>query len=188
MRIIPTLLIISFCFFGKISQAQAFEKGKTYVDFTTGLFGIYGNYNSVLRSFPLMVSAEHAFHENISLGVYGGTFSELYKPAGITNYRVNYIPFGFKGAFHFTDLINKHLNLALPADELDLYGAFQSGIVINNSVRLRKEQVYIIRYRAYFIGGPYLGARYFFTPMVGGVFEMGFTPNGFVNFGLSIKL
>lgn len=169
-------------------HSQAYEKGQVTADFTTGFIGIYGVSNSAVRSIPLTFAAEYGFHEYVSAGVYASMFSQLYKFSSLSSYRVTYVPFGFRGCIHLTDLINQQLNLSLTASEIDLYGGAHFGVVLNSSRRVTNSGNIIVRERAYPIGGIFVGGRYYFLPNVAGVFEFGATPNGLFNFGLTLKL
>ncbi|MFN4122364.1 MAG: hypothetical protein ACK4GL_03550 [Flavobacteriales bacterium] len=171
-----------------ILHSQAYEKGQVTADFTTGFIGLYGYNNFAVRTIPLTFAAEYGFHEYVSAGVYASMFSQLFKIPGIPSYRISYVPFGFRGCIHLTDLINQNLNLSLSATEIDLYGGIHAGYVINSSRRLTSSGVLLVRERFYPIAGLFAGARYYFLPNVAGVFEFGATPNGLFNFGLTLKL
>jgi hypothetical protein len=186
MKKLTTILMALMMMNAFHANSQAYEQGRINVDLTTGFIPLFGStYHGYGLSFPIMVAAEYGATENISIGGYFGYRSSRYKSIFLPEYRIGYSTIGGKANFHVTNLINKHLGLDLPSNELDLYGGAHLGFTVNNSRRLGPGYGVVPIYPQF---GIYLGAKYFFTPKLGAVFEFGATPIGIANFGLTIKI
>ena len=163
-------VIAIFCFSlmflaAKNVNAQAeIDKGNVLLNAGFG-FGYY-----YAGGVPIVLSAEFAINDAISIGPYLGITSYTEKYSG---YKWNYtfIDFGARGSYHFT----KHLNLN--TDKLDLYGMVSLGYRVSSYDYDGPGIDYEDDYPSTVTAGLAGGARWYFSDR--------FSVNGELGFGLA---
>lgn len=192
------LILFLFSLTSYKTNAQAYSQDKIYLN--AGVSFAFNWYRPTVANFwtdyqysftpPLVLSVEKGFSEYLSAGVYGAHRSYGWDYEGFDGFyenRYTRMSFGARVSFHYVDLLNEHLELGLPAEELDLY---VTGIIgFNTYKRSITEPTYRKTDRnVNFFVGPVLGARYFFTDKFGLYIEGGRGSLGFANGGLTFKL
>ena len=97
-----------------VSAQAEIDKGNVLLNAGLG-FGYY-----YAGGVPIVVSAEWAINDAISIGPYLGLTSYRYRYAG-ERWSYTFIDIGARGSYHFS----KHLNMS--TDKLDLYGGLMLG-------------------------------------------------------------
>lgn len=118
MKKVFTVLCFSMVFFAaqNVSAQAEIDKGNVLLNAGLGFGRFFGG------GVPVMLSAEFAINDAISVGPYFGFTSWKYS----SYWSYTFIDFGAKGAYHFS----KHLNLN--TDKLDLYGAAILGYTVSS--------------------------------------------------------
>jgi len=196
-KFLTLIIVILFLLPSSTSKAQAYRQDQVYVN--AGIGFAFNWYRPTVNAFwndynysftpPLIVSVEKGLSEYFSAGVYGTHRSYGWDYRRIDGYyenRYTRMSFGGRVSLHYVDLLNEHLDLGLPAGELDLY---ITGILGFNTY---KESITRPSYREtdrdldFFIG-PVLGARYFFSNNFGVYLEAGRGSLGLANGGITLK-
>lgn len=164
-------VMLVFCF--NQVNAQIFKYKDKVVNVGIGFGGSYYNYAYYTMSFPLLsASLEYCIKDGvgpgaIGLGGYLGFTGSHYETSYYSN-SVLHAAFGFRGAYHLTDL----------AENLDLYSGLGLG--------------FVTAFGSHSGGGYtnasfFLGSRYYLTPKVALMAELGW---GFynLNLGMAFKL
>lgn len=189
------------------AQAQtAFEKGTTAFNLGIGLGGARYSYISAYNdnytvSPTIIVNGEHGVGElgpgTLGIGGFFGSKSVRYQYTSnsvFSNYTYNYDQkwsntlIGLRGSWHPNEFFEN--------EKVDLYGGVMLGYNIgsykNNSTRTINGVTTSyddgFSYKtSYVTWSTYIGARYFFTDMIGAYLELGYGVS-YLNLGLSVKL
>lgn len=196
-RILTLVIVTIFLLPSAETRAQAYRQDQVYLNagvsfafdwFRPTVGNFWNDYNYSFTP-PIIVSVEKGLSEYFSAGVYGThrSYGWDYRVSGFRHEdRYTRMSFGGRVSFHYVDLLNEHLDLGLPAEEIDLY---ITGILGFNTY---KESITRPSYREtnrdvdFFIG-PVLGARYFFTNNFGLYLEAGRGSLGLANGGITLK-
>lgn len=157
------------------SSFAQFNKGDKLLNLGIGVNSYYSG------GIPLSTSFEVGITDEISVGVGLDYLSHRYNALG-TKYGFSAIYFGGRGSYHFSKLLN------VKSEELDIYGGASLGFRRfawkdnNNFASLGNS------YGSGLFLGIHVGARYYFTPKVGGFFEVGAGGSSNARLGLAFRL
>jgi len=180
------------------ANAQAFEKGATYLNLGLGGSHLYqinsgGWANSINGG--VSVQMEWGIHEYVGLGFtagltggrygwgygYGYYGGPGYGPGpGYGGYGILSVPVGIIANFHFYQLIEDKTSKDIHGDKVDVYAGLNVGSGIGFVPTPN-------RVNALFFAGPQVGAKYYVTPNLGLGLEVGYGKT-FINGGLTFKL
>jgi hypothetical protein len=149
--------------FNTYGQA-AIDKGNVLLNLGLGVGYYYAG------GVPLVISAEFAINDAITIGPYLGYTSYRYRFS--SGYRYTFVDIGVRGAYHFS----KHINLN--TDKLDLYGGALLGYVASSYTG--DNFGYRDPYGATVRFGVFGGARWYFAEKV--------AVNGEVGYGVAAML
>lgn len=156
------------------SQAQVYSKGASLLNIGVGLGAGYGG------GTPIGLAYDYGVTKNISLGVQVDYMSWKYAGYG-GDYTYRFIPVGVRGAYHFDGIgdpakVDLYLGLVL--------GYWVSSYTAPNGV---STSLYSDSYKGKVLVGGLAGARYMFTPKIGGFAELGYSVS-YGKVGLTFKL
>ncbi|MBS1682810.1 MAG: hypothetical protein JST48_13945 [Bacteroidetes bacterium] len=165
--LVVALTLVSSTAFGQ------FKKGDNLLNLGLGLNSYYNG------GIPLSVSLEHGVTNEISVGGIIDYLSYHYGYIG-SNYNFNAFFIGARGSYHFNKVLN------INDKEWDIYAGLSLGL---RSVNWNDNN---FKYSngAYGTGlflGVHAGARYYFSPKVGGFFELGALGSTNVRLGVAFK-
>lgn len=168
-KILTILFAVALVFSATLASAQGrYDKGDVLVNAGIGLGYYYAN------GVPLLLSAEFAVNDLISVGPYlgytshsesGSTFGYSYKQ------KWSFIDIGVRGSYHFNEVFE------IQNEQVDVYGGAFLGYLISNysySSNIPNDEG-----RSNSLGGGlrlgiHVGARYFFSEKVAGYGELGY--------------
>ncbi len=134
---------------------------------------------------PLIISAEYGFDDKVSLGLFT-VFNSGFEPVSTTTetyaaykQRIN----GLRMSIHLTPWINERFDADLNTQRLDLYFGAMAGLTRESYLLNNERNINFNFFRSAFIG-----SRFMFNSIVGLYLELGGTPNGLLNGGLTLKL
>ena len=175
-------------------NAQAFEKGGTYLNLGLGGSHLYqinsgGWANSINGG--INVQMEWGIHKYVGLGFTAGLTGGRYGWGlgyghgygygyGYGGYGILSVPVGIIANFHFYQLIEDKTTKDIHGDKLDIYAGLNVGSGIGFAPTPRD-------LNALFFAGPQVGAKYYVTPKIGLGLEVGYGKT-FVNGGVTFKL
>jgi hypothetical protein len=177
-NILKFLCVIAIVFSATFVSGQSrYTKGDVLVNAGVGLGYYYAG------GVPLLLSAEWAVNDVISVGPYLGYTSYNYNYGFVgTRYRYRYTFFdiGVRGSYHFSELFE------IRDERIDVYGGAFLGFVVSNfSSNFGGD--YDDPYAGGLRLGIHVGARYYFTEKLAGYGELGYgiAP---LSLGLTFKL
>lgn len=181
------LLIASPAF----SQSAVYNEGDLSVNagLSLGVIGYgFGYYGSAGFPVPLSVNVDYGLTDMISVGPYLGYLRRSY---GSVNDRYSFtsIAFGGHAMLHASSLLNEHFDLGIDESKVDVYGKLILGYE-TYSWRYNGESLNNWYYNnsGRVVFGPVVGARYMFTPNIGGYAEGGRGTFGWLTLGISLKM
>ncbi|MDQ2655948.1 MAG: hypothetical protein M3Y60_00900 [Bacteroidota bacterium] len=152
-------VILLMVFSASFASAQArYDKGDVLLNAGVGLGYYYAG------GVPLLLSAEWAVNDVISVGPYFGYTSYSY--GYLSGYNFSFIDFGVRGSYHFSELFE------IRNEKIDVYGGAFLGYVVTTYPREFKRYD-LDPYPGKVRLGIHAGIRYFFTESVGGYAELG---------------
>lgn len=173
------------------SQSAVYNEGDISVNagLSLGVIGYgFGHYGSAGFPVPLTVNVDYGLTDIISVGPYIGFLRRSYGPSG-DRYSFNSFAFGGHAMLHASPLLNEHLDLSIDETKIDVYGKLilgyetyswrHNGESLNNWYYGNSGRV---------VFGPVLGARYMFTPNIGGYAEGGRGTFGWLTLGVSLRM
>lgn len=163
MKKVLTVLCFSILFFAseKASAQAEIDKGNVLLNAGIG-FGYY-----YAGGVPLILSADFAINDVITVGPYLGFTSYRYKFGG-ERWNYTFIDIGARGAYHFS----KHLDLNTTA--LDLYGGVTLGYRAVSYSGPDWGNGIDNPYPGALTAGIFAGARYYFSDKFGVTGELGY--------------
>jgi hypothetical protein len=181
------------------SNAQAFEKGATYLNLNLAGSHLYqidargdwsGNHGwASSMNGGLHVQMEWGIHKYVGLGftagLTGGRYGWGYGPGygfgyGSGGYGLLSVPVGIIANFHFYQLIEDKTSKDIHGDKLDVY----AGLNLGSGIGFAPSPGHV---NALFFAGPQVGVRYYVTPTIGLGGEVGYGKS-FINGGVTFKL
>jgi hypothetical protein len=164
-KILKFLCVLAMVFSATFASAQArYEKGDALLNAGIGL-GYY-----FAGGVPLLLSAEFAVNDVISVGPYLGytSYSYRYGWSG-NNYRYTYtfLDIGARASYHFSELFE------IRNEKIDVYGGAFLGFLVS-SYSGDEFSGYSDPYAGGVRFGIHAGARYFFSEKVAGYGELGY--------------
>lgn len=197
------LMVLACLIITITAQAQQQEKAYEQKDLlltagvSFGYFGFYGG--STSASIPVIVAAEYALLEYVSIGGFVGyqryTYTDVYRQGSPPYDKIKYtyvysvISLGLKGSFHVFPYVNDRFNTGIDDSRMDAYltaylgASFHAYREISNTGYTDYD-----RFRPRYIIGPGAGFRYMFINSFGAFAEAGVGPVGFTTVGLVYKL
>lgn len=176
------LCVIALVFSATFASAQArYDKGDVLLNAGIGLGYYYAS------GVPLLVSAEFAVNDVISVGPYLGYTSHSSGSSwqGYTwRQRWSFIDIGVRGSYHFSELFE------IRNEKVDVYGGAFLGYLISNYSYTSDMPNDPGRSNSLGGGlrlGIHVGARYFFSEKVAGYGELGYGVAP-LSLGLTFKL
>lgn len=176
-KLLVALLIVCAFSTSTFAQNSTFDKGTSVLSAGIGLgSGYYGlGYSMIVP--PVFAAYEYGIVDNLfnngkgAIGIGGlvGYTSAGWNGAG-TTYNVSFITFGAQGALHYEFV-----------DKLDTYGGLKLGYYVVNGSNLWAGNSGALAW------GLCAGARYYFTPKVAAMAEIGYGIS-VLNVGVSFKL
>lgn len=170
------LCVIALVFSATFASAQArYDKGDVLLNAGIGL-GYY-----FAGGVPVLLSAEFAVNDVISVGPYLGYTSYTYNWGfGGYRWRYTFLDLGVRGSYHFSELFE------IRNEKVDVYGGAFLGFVVS-SYSGDEFSGYNDPYSGGLRLGIHAGARYFFSEKVAGYAELGYgiAP---LSLGLTFKL
>ena len=151
------VIVVVFCASSASAQGR-YDKGDVLLNAGIGLGYYYAG------GVPLLLSAEWAVNDAISVGPYFGYTSYRYRY--LTNYNFSFIDFGVRGSYHFNELFE------IRNEQVDVYGGVFLGYVVSTYPREFKDYN-LDPYPGKLRLGIHAGVRYFFTQSVAGYAELG---------------
>lgn len=174
-KLFQCLCVIALLFSATSASGQArYTKGDFLGNVGIGLGYYYAG------GVPLLLSAEWAVNDVITVGPYFGYTSYNYNWGFGSRWRYTFIDIGVRGSYHFSELFE------INNDKVDIYGGAFLGFLLSSY-----SGDAFTGYNDPFTGGLRLGihagARYFFTEKVAGYAELGYglAP---LSLGLTFKL
>lgn len=193
MKNIFYLLLLGLLVFSSpaFSQRAAYNEGDITVNagLSLGVIGYgFGYYGAGGFPVPLTVNVDYGLTDLISVGPYLGYLRRSYGHSG-DRYSFNSIAFGGHAMLHASPLLNEHLDMSIDENKVDVYGKLILGYE-TYSWRYNGESMNNWYYRnsGRVVFGPVLGARYMFTPNLGGYAEGGRGAFGWLTLGVSLRM
>jgi hypothetical protein len=169
----PVLLLASlFCLVSYASYGQ-FEKGDKLLNLGIGVNSYYNG------GIPLSASFEVGVTDEISVG--GGLdYLSYNRSASSVDYGFSVLYLGVRGSYHFNKLFN------LDVEKLDLYGGASLGY---RSFTWKDSSISGLSgtWGSGVFFGAHVGARYYFSPKLGGFLEVGAGGSGNARLGVALK-
>lgn len=190
----PKILFhLAFLFLSSTGYGQAWQKETKALSISLGAAQFYhvdGYYfrNTIggptaysITTGQITFRGEFGIHDYVGLGFTTGIGG---RAANFNGYRgeVN-LPIGFLANFHFYQLIADKVSKNIHADKMDIYG----GVSLGSGAAFTFYKNQSNRIVPLVFGGTHLGIRYYITPDLGVVAEVGFGKTLF-NGGLIFKL
>ncbi|MGM0479961.1 MAG: hypothetical protein ACQERC_12140 [Bacteroidota bacterium] len=197
-RILTLVIVTIFLLPSAETRAQAYRQDQVYLNagvsfafdwFRPTVGNFWNDYNYSFTP-PIIVSVEKGLSEYFSAGgyiahrSYGWSYRDQFNFKYEDRYRR--MSFGARISFHYVSFLNKHLDLGLPEEDLDLYLTGALGINTTKKSITRPDEKYTNRDVGFNLGG-ILGARYFFSSNFGVYLEAGPGGLGFANGGITLK-
>lgn len=158
-----TLCVIAMVFSASLASGQArYDKGDFLLNAGIGLGYYYAG------GVPLLVSAEWAVNDVITVGPYLGYTSYTYNWGfGGERWRYTFLDLGVRGSYHFSELFE------IRNEKVDVYGGAFLGFLVS-SYSGDAFTGYDDPYTGGLRLGIHAGARYFFSEKVAGYGELGY--------------
>lgn len=175
-KIVKFLCVVAMVFSVTFASAQArYDKGDVLLNAGFGL-GYY-----FAGGVPILVSAEFAVNDVISVGPYLGYTSYGYNFGSGYKYKYSFFDLGVRGSYHFSELFE------IRNEKVDVYGGAFLGFVVSSYSGDGFGGAYNDPYAGSFRLGLHAGVRYFFSEKVAGYAELGAGITPFA-LGLTFKL
>ncbi|HCZ34594.1 MAG TPA: hypothetical protein DHV26_01550 [Cytophagales bacterium] len=174
MKKLVLVLAVGLVSLGYHEASAQFSKGDNLINLGIGINSYYSG------GIPIGASYEHGITEDISIGAGIDYLSHRYN-FGSSRYGFAALYLGFRGSYHFNNLIKHNL------EELDLYAGATLGY---RSFSWKDDSSGLTLNDTYGNGlflGAHLGARYYFKPNIGGFLELGAGGSGNARLGLAFK-
>ncbi|HET9487125.1 MAG TPA: hypothetical protein VFO54_06810 [Chryseosolibacter sp.] len=162
-NIFKFLCVVVLVFAATFASGQGrYSKGDVLLNAGIGLDHYYGG------GVPLVLSAEFAVNDVISIGPYLGYTSYNYNYGfGGYKYRYTFLDIGVRGSYHFSELFE------IRNEQVDVYGGLFLGYLIS-SYSGDTFTGYNDPYGSSLRLGIHAGVRYFFNEKVAGYAELGY--------------
>ncbi|MGJ1411566.1 hypothetical protein ACR78Z_18030 [Sphingobacterium thalpophilum] len=161
------LFMASLCYAAD-SSAQSFQQGDNTINLSVGIGGSLG--------IPIGVSYEHAVHEQISVGVYGGYSGKKESLGDYGNWKYSHILLAGKSSYH----LKVH-------SKFDPYAGLMLGYNIASVKWDGADEVPVSASSGGFFWALHIGSKYWFNTKVGAFAEVGYGL-GVLNVGMAFKL
>ncbi len=153
-------VILLMVFSASFASAQArYDKGDVLLNAGIGLGYYYAG------GVPLLLSAEWAVNDVITVGPYFGYTSYRYNWGFGGRWKYTFIDLGVKGSYHFSELFE------IRNEKVDVYGGLSLGFLISS---YSGDGTFNDPYSGGVRAGIHAGARYFFSEQVAGFGELGY--------------